>query len=164
MPSGIYKRKTPPTATERFHQRYIIDPKTGCWNWTATLIKSGGGYGQIDIGKKKRIYAHRLSYLIHYGPFDDSLFVCHKCDNSKCVNPKHLFLGTQAANMKDMVAKGRRARGEAVFQSKLTEPEVVEIRKKYKPGVVTQTFLADEYSVSQSTIREIITRQIWKHI
>lgn len=87
---------------ERFFSK--IQKQKSCWLWNASRMPKG--YGQLnDKGKVWR--AHRLSWVIHYGPIPENLFVCHSCDNPPCVNPKHLWLGTRSENMKDMILKGR---------------------------------------------------------
>lgn len=83
----------------------------GCWEWTGYRRKSKQLYGSIMVNAK-HMYAHRYSWLLHNGPIPDDMIVCHRCDNPSCVRPDHLFLGTDADNVADMVAKGRNSRGE----------------------------------------------------
>lgn len=93
--------------TMKFDECYIPEPNSGCWIWTANA--TGDGYGLILVDRKRQ-YAHRFSYRLHYGELDKALHVLHRCDVPYCVNPDHLFLGTQADNMRDMRRKNRQAR------------------------------------------------------
>lgn len=97
---------------DRFTEKYVIDEKTGCWNWTAA--KNNAGYGMIHPGgpKKNNVLAHRVSWRLFKGaiPIHESyhgMCVLHKCDNPGCVNPDHLFLGTNKDNVADCISKGR---------------------------------------------------------
>jgi hypothetical protein len=129
-----------------------------------------GGYGIIRHGSAsnvQRIRAHRYTYELAHGPIPDGLSVLHNCpggDCRRCVNPRHLWVGTQADNMQDMWAKGRGAHGQKARHAKLTDAQVVEIRQRYIPRVVTQDALAVEYGVEQTLISQIVRGTIWRHL
>lgn len=89
---------------ERFCAKYFINPANHCWEWTAVLNE--WGYGQFKYERKMQL-AHRVSYVLHKGEIPDGLLVCHECDNPKCVNPDHLFLGTSSDNARDRNKKNR---------------------------------------------------------
>lgn len=137
-----------------------------CWEWNAAL--SGSGYGKLTINQRP-VTAHRFAWELVNGKIPDGLFACHKCDNRKCVNPNHLFLGTQKDNMRDMTNKGRRAVGAKVSSPgernpnrKLNLIQVEEIRHKYAQGGTTYKKLAREYHVCKSMIGYIISGTNWK--
>lgn len=145
-----------------------IDRSGACWLWTASKA-SRGGYGIFTIGLKSRktnrtVIAHRLAWLIE-NPFDalsPDDFICHKCDNPPCCRPDHLFVGTQADNIRDMVAKGRDRAGvgERNGQSKLTEDDVRAIRASDETVLV----LAARHGVSISTISVARNCKTWAHV
>ena len=110
-----------------FHSRYTIEGD--CWLWLKH--KTTSRYGGF-----RNLRANRASYIIHNGPIPDGMYVCHTCDIPHCVNPSHLFLGTQFDNMRDMVAKGRNVnlKGEAHGRAKVTEDDVRDIREKCAAG------------------------------
>lgn len=139
-----------------------VDKQGDCWVWTGA--RSSGRYGSLAAdGKNWR--AHRLSYEIHNGPIPDGLYVCHSCDNPPCVNPEHLFLGTQRDNMGDMVQKGRLVApsGETHGMSRLNTSKVLAIRKARSAGQTLQS-IASEHGVGISTIHSVVKRETWKHV
>lgn len=157
-----------PPLREAFDARYRINSETGCWEWSGATSK--GGYGQYQVAKfrpsgaetytRKRIYAHRLAWTLHYGDIPSGYEVCHRCDNPPCVNPAHLFLGTHADNQNDMHQKGRSARGSRQGGSKLTEDAVREIMASTLPSEV----LARRFVVSFQTVNSIRCGHGWKHL
>lgn len=137
------------------------DP-TGCWLWTGATASHG--YGELHYGDGKRPKAHRVSYELFRGEIPKGMFVCHTCDVRRCVNPAHLFLGTQADNMADMVAKGRQSRGAAHGKSKLNEEKILEIRSLWASGLMSGIALSRMYGVSKGAISFIVNRKSWRHV
>lgn len=139
--------------------------KTGsCWLWTGPRLRNG--YGQIRLPRGKGTTAHRASWMVHCGDIPNGLSVLHRCDVRLCVNPDHLFLGTQQENMTDMVQKGRQGkpRGERCGSSKLNDKAVASIRKDYATGRFTMFELADRYGVVFGTIWQIVRLKTWRHL
>jgi hypothetical protein len=159
-PDHIRLSKSPIQRQDRnkyFWDRVEKRDQYSCWLWKGTIYSSG--YGVAKIGRT-RMLAHRLSYELLRGPIDDGLFVCHTCDNPSCVNPSHLFLGTLQDNVDDMMVKERNVRGRNVNTCKLTEDDVLEIRKL--AGNLSTKELANRFGVSDTTIWQIANRKSWK--
>lgn len=130
-----------------------------CWEWVGAKCKQG--YGQFSL-KGRTQKAHRVSYGLWCHQLPPSSQVLHRCDNPSCVNPGHLFLGTNDDNVADKMEKGRHAcpRGQGHALAKLTEPNVLAIRQSEESGQAT----AARFGVSTTTISQIRTRKVWKHI
>jgi hypothetical protein len=144
----------------------VVSSELGpCHEWTGTL--SPKGYGVIRVGGRRgrNLLVHRISYLEQIGEIpDDTPCVLHRCDNPPCWRKEHLFLGTKSTNSSDMVAKQRHARGERAAAAKLTNEDILAIRKRYATGSVTQARLAEEYGVRTLQIHRIVKRLYWRHI
>lgn len=165
-----------PNSRNRFFTFFVM--REGCWVWEGT--RNHKGYGVFLFGKRGRTGAHRASWQFHHGPIPEGKWVLHRCDNPACVNPDHLFLGDNAANVADKVAKGRcarmageqnpmwrafdkAARGEKVGGATLKEGDVREIRRLSREGV-SQNKLAMRFGVSQAQIWGILHRRSWRHV
>ncbi len=144
-----------------FWDRVVITSPNNCWNWTGCILNDG--YGQVRMNMKK-YRTHRLAYQLTYGSIPDELLVLHTCDNPKCCNPNHLWVGTVQDNSDDMKNKNRQVKGEDMFSSKLTSKDVIEIRRLYATGTVSQRDLGRMYGVYHSTIGRILHGVIWRHI
>ncbi len=140
-----------------------IDPTTGCWEWKKSTC---GGYGMVTY-KRRQIKAHRASWIIYKGKIPEKMWVLHKCDNRKCINPDHLFLGLPIDNTRDMIKKKRdNFQGTAGIKNRLakfTEEEIFQIRLEKKKGN-TYEKLAKKYDTTKNTIYRICKRLTWKHL
>lgn len=143
----------------RFWSKVNVGEPNECWEWLASKGTTGG-YGMFHI-HYKMWRAHHVAWVLTFGPIPVGLCVLHHCDNRTCVNPYHLFLGTNADNITDAVQKGRLARGEQVGTSKLTEVQVLAIRELYAIGKWTQEELGDMFGVSQSNISLVVRGEWW---
>ena len=139
-----------------------INKTDGCWLWTASC--AGAGYGQMKLPKqRKQEYSHRLAYMIYKGQIEKGRHVCHTCDNPRCCNPEHLFLGTSQDNHDDMVKKNRSTHGEKNPTAKLTEKDVREISACLDAGM-SQRKIAMAFGVHQVTISKINRGIRWSRV
>lgn len=151
-----------PTA-ERFEEKYIPEPNSGCFLWLSYV--GTNGYASFHVNKVGDRRANRVAWELYRGPIPDGMHVLHKCDNRVCVNPDHLFLGTHLDNMRDMKAKGRLivapiTKGEASPLHKLTLLQAKEI----KYSSVSYTKLAAKFCVSVAAVQKIKHNKMWKDI
>ena len=142
----------------RLLEKIIVNEK-GCWEWQGATC--GKGYGAFSIGTKL-IMSHQASYLYFYDtdPRPLKLQVLHKCDNPRCVNPLHLFLGTHQDNMDDAVRKERLNFGEINGHTHLTSQDAYNIFHDARP----QTIIAAEYKISRTAVCMIKKEKTWKHV
>jgi hypothetical protein len=146
---------------KRFWGKVEFIPFHGCWEWVGA--HDTDGYGRIGLSKKT-LYAHRISYELHRGDIPDGLLVCHRCDNRQCINPDHLFLGTNRDNIVDASKKGRLAqfakRGENHPMAKLSNLDVQFIRVWLSNGY-SQRSIARAFNVTQTCINDINRGRKW---
>jgi hypothetical protein len=146
------------TLMERLMAKVSPEPNTGCWLWTASV--DGRGYGQITVvlpdGKRPR-RAHRLMLQHATGSEGDGLAACHRCDNSLCVNPEHLYWGTKAQNSQDMAKRGRQQ------AQKLLPEDIVGIVRAHGDGE-SLAEIAEAYGVTKSHVGNIMSGREWSHL
>ena len=169
---------------ERFWSK-VDKTQEGCWLWQGTLFSQG--YGCFKVAGRM-LKAHRVAYTYSCGLIPEGLVICHTCDNPRCVNPAHLFVGTHKENTADMMAKGRGyasnparkkrtvllerhgshlhpeiRRGDRNGRAVLSPQQVEDIRCRYARGGISQFALSAEYGVAQTTISAIVRRKNWNY-
>lgn len=172
-----------PSMEERFWSKVDLKGPDDCWEWQASKLPDG--YGSFGVRSRVVDKAHRVSWVLKNGPIPDGMSVCHRCDNPPCVNPDHLFLGTQQDNMKDMVSKGRHGlhvhperaasgdrNGARVHREKMPRgvnnpmarvPACIvrDVVRRYREGGVTHQALADELTdAGYQTARQTVSQWI----
>lgn len=161
----MFKHKPTEQQVKRFWEYVNKKAKDECWEWTGT--KDAYGYGVYSINHV--LYkAHRVSYYFENGYVDKNLKCCHKCDNPSCVNPHHLWLGTQRENVLDRHKKGRTVTGHLYGEdnprAKLKKEDVLWIRENYNPKTWSTVKLAKRYNVCRTKISQILKRESWVHV
>ena len=147
------------TLLERFMTKFVKTET--CWLWTGALNDKGYGWFNTTSSRPaKPDRASRVAYRLFIGEIPKGMCVCHKCDNPKCVNPDHLFLGTRRDNMIDKISKNRMPIGESTSWSKLTEQQVREIRE----STDYQYVIAEKYGICQQSVSSIKRGINWKHL
>ena len=148
------------TPEERFLSK-VETATNGCWEWRAA--RASAGYGKFAIAHRRWVLAHRWAYERWNGPIPQGECVMHTCDNPPCCNPSHLSLGSRSDNHADMVAKRRHTIGVTHPQARLTERQVVEIRRARATGEYAKD-IAARYGISDSMVYRIEKRLAWRHV
>lgn len=154
----------PSKKKDRFWQYVNLGNPSDCWEWQGCI--STTGYGKFRLNGRHML-AHRVSWELHNGPIPAGMHICHSCDNPACVNPHHLWLGTPADNMHDRDEKGRHiaphTRGEAHGRAKITEAQVMMMRKLWKQGV-SQSEIGRRFGISSHQAHMIVRHKHWRHV
>ena len=145
---------------KKYYEKYVIKQE-GCWDWKGIIEHTG--YGKLGV--RPPIKAHRASWIIHKGEIPKGLIVCHTCDNRKCTNPDHLWLGTHKDNIQDKIKKGRSntPKGSQLKASKLNESQVIEIKLLLEKKL-TCSEISRQYGVERKIISRIKNGDTWKHV
>ncbi len=150
---------------KRFFSKFSRKGDDDCWIWTGSRLPKG--YGSFSVNRIRK-NAHRVSWTIHYGEIPSGMLVCHKCDNPPCVNPYHLFIGTNQDNVNDKMNKGRQrwttVKGAQHYKAILTEKDVLKIRKMYSTKKYSSFQLAELFQVSRGCIDGVVYNKTWKHL
>ena len=148
--------QTPRPLAERFWEKVDVLGKDDCWLWLA--YKGQQGYGVMTVNGNQRLATHVLFYLRHGYWSPKGRTANHHCDNPSCLNPKHLYLGTNKSNTRDMVQRGRHG------MAKLTVKQVRKIRSLYSDGSITLRKLGHRFGVAQSQVSLIVNNKSWGHL
>ena len=150
---------------KRFLDKININSKSECWNWLSTIDKCGYGVFFYRDKEYKRYAAHRISYMIyHRKRLKSTTLVLHKCDNTKCVNPNHLKLGSHKSNVRDRVKKQRSAVGSEHGKAKINEIQAMEILAYATEKSYSIRGLSKLYGISRKAIRDIRDYKTWRHV
>lgn len=155
-----------PAILARF-ENFFVKLEGKCWNWEGSLSTARPGkgdalrYGRFSVATDTKIEnAHRAAYVFYTGPIPDGLWVLHRCDNARCVNPKHLFLGTVGDNNRDTVSKGRHASRTAAIRARRTDAEIIAVRE-FKG---TNKEAGRIFGMSADAARKIRAGQTWPNL
>lgn len=145
---------------KKYYEKYVVRQE-GCWDWNGIIEWTG--YAKLGI--RPPVKAHRASWIIHKGPIPSGKVVCHTCDNRKCTNPEHLWIGTHKDNIQDRIKKGRcnTPKGTQLKIAKINEKQVVEIKDLLEKGIACSV-IGRQYGVSRKIISRIKNGETWKHV
>lgn len=148
---------------KRFWKYVTKGAEDACWEWCGS--RQPKGYGTFRV-EGRTLKTHRVSYELHKGPIPEGLWVLHKCDNPPCVNPAHLWLGTNADNVADKTANGRAFRliGERHHKAKITDEIVRKIRAEWAAGGKTYPQIGAMFSINSEIVGRVVRRKSWRHV
>jgi len=156
---NLVRRYGVKTLKERLKEKVEVNKETGCWEWQGAMKSGKKCYGTMIVNNEQKA-AHRMAYQEWKGELEDGKFICHTCDNQRCINPEHLYQGTALDNTGDMIRRGR------CTSAKLTREQVKLIRRLYKKykGKLTIKELAEEFDIGISTFHHCAVGHSYRHI
>lgn len=169
FPAGHFRERKSDEEYFEHVKRELISKRNivnDCWEFTGQIDRKGYGRRTFTIkGKKQKKPVHQIAYILWKGEIPKNLFVCHSCDNRKCFNPDHLWVGTQKENLQDMTSKGRGVdhKGENHPKTKFKKKDILEIRKMYSEGKKVSE-ISKLYNQEYNTVWCIVKHKNWKHI
>lgn len=151
------------TTEDRFWAKVKKAEPELCWAWIAGTLNTG--YGRF-VKDGRKCLAHRVAWEYTYGPIPKKMFVCHHCDNKNCVNPGHLYLGTNGTNIRDYFSKGNAfvRRGEDSRMSKINNETVLKIRELHATGKYTYEQVARLANTSLGIVKGVLSGKTWRHV
>jgi HNH endonuclease len=156
----VSRPKVKQTVSEGFWRHVDAAAPDECWIWKGYRRF---GYGMFTASGRSHLMSHRISWELHRGPIPPGMGVLHRCDNPACVNPAHLFLGTQKDNMRDCKKKGRTAHGERQGRAKLTASNVAQIRRMRQSGEACAE-IGKRFNVHPDHVTRIANGRQWRHL
>lgn len=157
-PTLTYRAAPGATADERLRHHGWTVTESDCWEWAGH--RTGRGYGRIGVSGRL-MYSHRLAYEAWVGPIPDGMHVLHRCDNPPCINPAHLFLGTDAENVRDRDGKGRTARGAATRTNTVINIDIARTMRE-EAATMTVGAIAEKHGVKRELARRAILNITWQ--
>jgi HNH endonuclease len=155
-PKGYERGKS---RLERFEERYIPEPNSGCWLWLGSVNETTG-YGRFYLNEEEVVYAHNFSFKHHKGKIPRGLMLRHTCDVKICVNPEHIITGTAKQNAQDAVERGQKLIGAQHPMCRLSEIEVIDIFVSEESIAAT----AERFAISRMHVQRIKEKKIWKEL
>lgn len=158
---------TVPQQIDAFWKKVKKGADNECWMWLGATCGSNSKYGHALFGGTLK-KAHRIAYEITFGEIPKGMLACHKCDNSLCVNPNHIFIGTYRDNILDMIKKGRQVkatmRGEESPRCKITEAQVIKAKFLRRTQGLMYKEIAKATGISRTNVSSILEGRSWRHV
>lgn len=156
-------RRSPINTPTKFWAMVKKGPIDACWDWKGSIRRDGYGSAALTVQSVYFSKAHRVAFVLHFGPIPNGLHVLHACNNKRCCNPSHLYPGTRARNLEDLYQTMEQI-GKIHPNSKLTKNDVREIRRLSASGTMTIKQIGDRFGITDGGVQGIISKRRWKRV